>query len=284
MPGQLKSILSRPYDLFENKHFRIYMVIIPSFFVSLFIFMFMPFGYGYTERKFILSLSVSCGVITGFVMFINLFVIQKYIFSYFTIGRAIIWNTWLLICIGFVNALMVTIVFFKGNIIIRYFFEMQGYTLSLGTVISLFMVLMHYNYQLKKKLTEYNINLESKIENENKFIKFTDNNGKPFKIRRDELCYITCADNYIDIFYIENNKLKHILLRLTLKLADTVLKEFPEFKRCHRSYIVNLKHAKKIISSHKGYKLLFNNINQPIPVSRNYKKEISLFLNSQNFA
>lgn len=108
----------------------------------------------------------------------------------------------------------------------------------------------------------------------------TDNNCKPLKIRRKDLCYITCADDYIDLYYKENNELKHVLLRLTLKLAAEILQDLPEFKRCHRSFIVNLLQTKNIVSSHNGYKLSLIDISKKIPVSRNCKKEISSFLNA----
>jgi hypothetical protein len=256
------------------------MIIIPSVFVAVFIFMFMPFGFAFTPKRSLLLLSMFYGLLTGLVMFLNFFVIQKRVFKYFTIGRTILWNTWILISIGLVNEFAVIILFNGGRFSIMRFIYMQGYTLSLGTIISVFMILVHYNYQLKQKLKSFVEKPDITKCNKDDIIEFlAENKGKPFRIERSSICYLEGADNYVDIYYVQNNELKHILLRLTLKKAAIILEKYEEFKRCHKSFIVNLHHAKCVSSSQNGYKVSLSNFNIYIPVSRTLKSEIASFLN-----
>ena len=241
--------------------------------------MFRPFGYMFTSLGYVLKLCLVYGLITGFVMFLNLFVLQKHVFKRFTIGKTIVWNTWILISIGIVNAFVVLLVFNGGKLILNYFFLMQGYTLSLGTIISLFMILIHYNFQLKKKLKSAN---KGSVNKENYLIEFIpENNKSPLRVHRDNLYFIKSADNYIDVYFSEENVLKHELIRLTLKSAIQILTDFPEFKKCHKSYIINLKKAKCLTSSANGYKLTIHNLNEQIPVSRQLKNEIALCVNKK---
>jgi hypothetical protein len=279
MLNKIKNILSKPYDLFESKSLRIYFIFIPALFVSLFIFMFRPFGFIFTPLSYVLKLCLLYGLLTALVMFLNLFVLQKYIFKHFTIGRTIIWNTWLLISIGIVNAFVVLLVFNGGDFVLSYFFQMQGYTLSLGTIISLFMIMIHYNFQLKQRLKKVNTNASG---TRNCLIEFMpENNKSPLQVPRKELYYIKSADNYIDVYFTENKALKHKLIRLTLKSTVQMLTDFPEFKKCHKSFIVNLEKAKCLTSSANGYKLFLHDFEEQIPVSRQLKDEIAHCVNKK---
>lgn len=53
------------------------------------------------------------------------------------------------------------------------------------------------------------------------------------------------------------------------------LAEFPEFYRCHRTYIVNLQKVKHISGNAQGYKLHLENIDTLIPVSRSLNEGIA---------
>ncbi len=83
------------------------------------------------------------------------------------------------------------------------------------------------------------------------------------------ILYIESADNYIEIYYLDENLVKTTLIRNTLKTIENLFKN-SMLKRCHRSYIVNVEKIK--LAERKSGKLYLHliNIKSVIPVSRNY--------------
>ena len=94
-------------------------------------------------------------------------------------------------------------------------------------------------------------------------------------ITSSELLYIEAADNYVNIRYISNGKIKSYLLRNSLKNIEKQLSE-NMVARCHRSYLVNMNRV-SVIRRDKDYiymELDAEGVDK-IPVSKNYQKEIS---------
>ena len=51
--------------------------------------------------------------------------------------------------------------------------------------------------------------------------------------------------------------------------AEEAVKEYKFIYKCHRSYLVNINYIERFEGNSLGYKLFFENVNFPIPVSRN---------------
>ena len=64
------------------------------------------------------------------------------------------------------------------------------------------------------------------------------------------------------------------IIRNTLKKTEDVIEKYSNFVRCHKSYIVNLSKLKKVTGNAQGYKLIFEQLDFKIPVSRNLSKQI----------
>jgi hypothetical protein len=79
----------------------------------------------------------------------------------------------------------------------------------------------------------------------------------------------TSADNYVKIFYQENEKLKTTIIRSTLKRVEENTAAFPQFFRCHRTAIVNMSLVHAVNGSAQGYRLQLPYLQEEIPVSRN---------------
>ena len=94
------------------------------------------------------------------------------------------------------------------------------------------------------------------------------------------ILYIVAADNYIRIYYHQNDAIKTQLIRSTLKKAEEKLANYDNFYRCHRSYLVNLNYIRHISGNATGYKLHLEGINDLIPVSRSLNNEISEKINT----
>ena len=94
-------------------------------------------------------------------------------------------------------------------------------------------------------------------------------------ITSSELLCIEAADNYVNIRYVSNGKIKSYLLRNSLKNIEKQLSE-NMVVRCHRSYLVNMNRV-SVIRRDKDYIYMELDIEgvDKIPVSKNYQKEIS---------
>jgi hypothetical protein len=84
----------------------------------------------------------------------------------------------------------------------------------------------------------------------------------------------TSADNYVKVFYQENNKLKTTIIRSTLKRVEENTASFPQFFRCHRTAIVNMCAVQSVNGSAQGYRLQLPLLQDEIPVSRNLNQVV----------
>lgn len=110
-------------------------------------------------------------------------------------------------------------------------------------------------------------------------IVFTSENGKEqLAIAPENIRYVTSADNYVRFYYIKDNQPSSHLLRNTLRKAEEALAGYPQFFRCHRAYIVNLKAIEHVSGNAQGYKLQLKDMEEVIPVSRTLNVRLSELL------
>jgi DNA-binding LytR/AlgR family response regulator len=96
------------------------------------------------------------------------------------------------------------------------------------------------------------------------------------EIRREQLVYITSANNYVEIFYINDKQtLTRTLLRQTLtELEKQLVTTNGGFCRCHKAFIINKEKIISIKGNAKSYQLILKDVDKPIPVSR--QKNVNL--------
>jgi len=102
---------------------------------------------------------------------------------------------------------------------------------------------------------------------------FKDENGKIIlAIKPTQLLLLKSENNYIAVFFLQNEKVEKTLIRTNLKKLAYQLRPFPYLLRIHRSYMINLE---KITSVHrkKGsfYVQLVQLPEMPLKVSETYK-------------
>ncbi len=144
------------------------------------------------------------------------------------------------------------------------------------------------SYFLRKYLDKNNLLEKSKLEFEKEIaiirkerfnlnkdqITFKSTNEKTqLNIAVNDFLYATSADNYVQIYYLSNNEVKHILLRSTLKILEKQFINFP-FLRCHRSYFINKENIIQIKKSSTKTLIQLKDINKFIPVSKKYEMDI----------
>ncbi|NJK87268.1 MAG: LytTR family transcriptional regulator [Bacteroidales bacterium] len=122
-------------------------------------------------------------------------------------------------------------------------------------------------------LIEKNSRLVSSIPNEKPTAVETftsDNKSDILKLQVNDLILVKSANNYVEILYRDKDVVHQKLLRNTLKNIENQLCKYPEFIRCHRTYIVNKQYVQDFSKGYSGYHIKMNDCKEEIPVSRQY--------------
>ncbi|UCG26962.1 MAG: LytTR family transcriptional regulator [Bacteroidales bacterium] len=131
-----------------------------------------------------------------------------------------------------------------------------------------------------ENLQEQNKYYISKIgEYENKSVEeeidiFSNSKSDKLTLKYKNIILIKSADNYIEIFHQENDRVEKKLIRNTLKNVESQLVNQNNFIRCHRASIVNVMYIDKLTRSYSGYSLKMTCFEEKIPVSRQYLMQV----------
>jgi LytTr DNA-binding domain len=101
------------------------------------------------------------------------------------------------------------------------------------------------------------------------------NNNEYLEVKPAAILYLEAADNYVAVLYLEQNKVKKVLLRSTLALLGQQLQDYSDFIKCHRSYIINKHYIIASSGNAQGLKLQLQGTEALIPVSRTLTKLFS---------
>ncbi|MBK8883310.1 MAG: LytTR family transcriptional regulator DNA-binding domain-containing protein [Bacteroidales bacterium] len=130
---------------------------------------------------------------------------------------------------------------------------------------------LYFSWRDKKEQIERLAEGQIHPSNTRDMIPFYDDKGiLKFSVRKENLLYLESAENYVNICYINKDKVSKYLLRDTLKKIEETFSG-TEIVRCHRSYMVNFEKVKVIRRDRDGLKLGFDNPQvTDIPVSKTY--------------
>jgi len=185
------------------------------------------------------------------------------------IKKEIIWNVWILstISVGYY-------LYYKAIGIFEIDFYMIVKLILIAIVPITGLITINQNRLLRSNLKLANgINKKLK-ENKSKdeqLVHFkSDYTKDSLSIRVSLLLFIRAANNYIEIFWKENDIVKSQMVRTSLKKAEEVLDEYKFIFKCHRSFLININFIDKIEGSIQGYKLYFDKVDFAVPVSKNF--------------
>ncbi len=103
---------------------------------------------------------------------------------------------------------------------------------------------------------------------------FSANKSDNVTLKSKDIIHIKSADNYIEIFYLENDSIEKKIIRNTLKDIETQLSEYKNIIRCHRTSLINIFYIEKLTRDYSGYSLLVSELAEKVPVSRQYVLQI----------
>ncbi|MBC7777866.1 MAG: LytTR family transcriptional regulator [Phycisphaerae bacterium] len=273
-------------------------------FVTLFLFFFKPFGTQISPDEELQFLIV-CGyfglvtviislIVNGFCLLLpSIFDEEKW-----TVWKEILFNLFFIGCIGFGNLLLANALW-KVPLNGRTFWIWQGLTFAVGIFPSFFGAFLTQMKWSKKYAAEAQLMLPtaplpavafppaepSRLPSpggqgragaeEGATIKFIgENQNETLTLEASQIAYIAAQDNYVQVFFFENQVLKNRLLRATLRKKEDVLADFPQFFRCHRTYLVNFDKVEKVSGNAQGYRLHLRGVEATIPVSRNLNEVV----------
>ena len=107
----------------------------------------------------------------------------------------------------------------------------------------------------------------SRIES---LIFYAENEKDTLVVEASALLFIESADNYSSFVWLKNGQVQKQLLRGSMKRFEDQIGRHPAILRCHRSYIVNLRHVEHVSGNAQGYRLALRHFNMEVPVARQY--------------
>lgn len=108
---------------------------------------------------------------------------------------------------------------------------------------------------------------------------YDDRHNLKIVLTPEAILYITAEENYVDIFYTENGKVRNYVLRSSMKALEELCQDHGLI-RCHRSYYVNPAHVKVLRKDKEGivYAELDAKDVMHIPVTKRYYDRLSEML------
>lgn len=280
-------ILRHPYGLETKISKRWLMSFLFGLFVFLFLFVFQPFGLN-SYPQGVLKLSLGYGLTTFVAMAILNIAVFSLLPHYFneerwTVGKELTWSIINIAVIGLANVLFTG---FAGIFDVSFanLLRYEFYTLVVG-VFPVGINILIREARLKKKYETKSEAINTELEEHKKEYTVTtisehlltipsDNINESLELKLVEFYYIRSSDNYIEVYYIKNGKGEKKLLRNSLKKVDELFQSHTQLFRCHKSYIVNLDKVACVSGNAQGYKLHLSDVDDIIPVSRQYNEKI----------
>lgn len=281
----MPSLFSKPYPVVEHTSRKLRTAIFMGFFVAAFLFIFRPFGLHRFPNDMIALISGGYGLVTTIIALINTLIIMPLLPGVFdenkwTVGKEIIFVMWVIFTIGLGNAFY-SLAIFDDSFSFEYIASFQFFTVLVAilpvtiNVIVMQLVLTRKNLKEARELTSHMHHKRRLDAMPGVIVTLrSDNKKEEISFPARDLLFITSADNYIEVHYLQNETEQSKLLRGTLKNTKEELRQFTAFYRCHRAWIVNLDRVDSVIGNSQGYRLVLQGTETRVPVSRNLNDEI----------
>lgn len=276
------SWLDRPFPFMERNKEKLISSVAFAIFVYFFLLFFQPFGIHRVKMNipvYLLGfLFVTLIVMLIFNMLLPFLFKKAFDPDRWNIRKSILFNSGIIIAIGFFNWVYNSSI--EKNLTMDH---SLGYfmliTLGVGVFPSAFFLLISEKY-MSKKNSKFAITIEESIKYpiivapEKEFIISSENDNEELRILPSHLICMKSEGNYVQFYYEDGELLKTKLLRLSMNKLEEVLKEKPEFKRCHRSYMANFSKVNHVSGNARNYNLHYNNLDFTVPISRTFPKEL----------
>lgn len=266
---------SRPYPLLSAEKYCWVYICIVSLVIALLINIEQPFGLQAWAHPY-KWLILSCFGVTYVLANVIVYVVFPRLFpAFFCAGNwTVAKEVFILVVsfpvVGLANWIHALSTISNFSVSWNSFYHMQFYTLAFGSlpVFALTSFVQTKNLLNARKPDRVTEETNNELEMQQPVAETIHINCIPF-IAMDIL-YLKANQNYVGIHFIKNGKKEKQVFRTTIKQLESQLTPFPQFARCHKSYLVNTELILKCKGNSGKMEIQLEHCPEKIPVSRNY--------------
>ncbi len=268
------NFLNKPYPFNNDLKHNTKIIFFISVGVFVFLFLFQPLQIDELVNRDKYFLVFGLGVITFLSLSLNLLILPS-LFpkilngSAWNVKKEIFWDIWILftVSVGY-------FLYYKALGIMEFGFSMI-ITLILIAIVPISVLIVLNRHRLLrshlKSANELNVKLKEYKSIPDRLVHFVSDYQKDnLSIKVSLILFVRSANNYIEVFWKEDQEVKNQMVRLSLTKAEEMLMDYKFIFKCHRSYMINVNHIDKIEGSTQGYRLYFEKVDFPVPVSKIY--------------
>lgn len=148
------------------------------------------------------------------------------------------------------------------------------YALGIPIFAIYFFALLNFKND-KNELNWVSQNSENILEDDSQFDPPIQINDLKIMEGHKNFIFAKSEGNYCTIYYQNNSVLEKKLIRISLSNLENQLAKEKNIVRCHRSYLINKLQIISKKGNAQGLKLRLKNIEEQIPVSRNYLQAVN---------
>lgn len=269
--------LNKPYPFVTESKIKLALSMLIGLICFLFLVAFKPFGLDAVNNVTYIS---GFGLNAFLTLLIHYFIFPKILPQYFDVDSWSIWKQLLffasiILIISILNYIYNST--FGATISPQY--SLTYFILLTGLVGVLPMVSMTYFIEKvessRNKEVAETIHVESLQKNLSNRVSIKSENlsEESISFNVSEFLYASSSNNYLDLFYVEKEKIHKVILRLSLKSLLSQLSAHQQVRRVHKSYVVNVSNIIAIEGNARSLYVTIRGIENPIPVSRSIAKE-----------
>jgi hypothetical protein len=286
----LQKVLLRPYPLITRRSQKVQQALLFGLFVFLFLYLLQPFQLGALQEK-LLPIALGYGAVTtALMLLLNVFLMHFWTSfvqeKSWNAGKEAFWTLLNLFCITGGNLLYsaaLKLVPLNPSSLLVFLF----YTLAVGffpTIVAILIqeLRMRKRFEHQAEVLNQDIHRsEAEGSNPMQVLIPAENPKHNLSADTDAILLISSAENYVEVYLLQQEKIQKHLIRNTLTAVATRLEaQSSVFFRCHKSHLVHVGHVLKVSGNAQGYKLHIQNIPEPVPVSRQYNKTLHTYLSA----
>lgn len=174
-------------------------------------------------------------------------------------------------------------VFFASFFVALYLMEVLHKSAVYFSIVSfsfkfllLTLVIPYIILALSMIIAEFRRKVNEPDEKELRMRFYDDKHNLKLVLQPSSVLYISAEINYVNIYYVDNDKVRNYILRSSMKALDEICQD-NGLLRCHRSYYINPKHVKVLRKDKDGivYAELDARDVMNIPVTKRYYDRLS---------
>lgn len=266
--------LDQPYIFNNNFKHSVKTIILVSMAYMLIVLYFQPFGVNFLKSTSDGYFVLGTGIFTAITFFVNTQVLpgifpKTFDSKRWTVKKEIIQNICMFIFLSFSFGLLA----YLFNIALVNYSLPMFLTGALALLPIILFNLSNYNNSLKVKMVHVFDSGKQWLADEKKHdvinVKFVSESGKEsMQFDSDKLLLLKSCGNYVEIYFVVDQKVRKSLLRQTLSNLESLLSDNTNFVRAHRCCLINFSYFSKMTNLSGSYSLQLSGLDMNIPIAR----------------